>query len=87
MERIYSWVDPLQDDRPPSCLGTLPMSLFRAAKAFLVRCGVDMFIPKEPTARELPSVLVIDGEDYIIASDFEVDVPQWEHRGEWFHCD
>lgn len=28
-------------------------------------------------------MLLIDGEDYLIAEDFEVDVPEFEHNTDW----
>lgn len=32
----------------------------------------------------MPVLFLIDGHDYIIADDFEVDVPEFLHKPEWF---
>lgn len=64
-------------------LGTLPLTLFFAIEAQLVARGFDFYAPRKPEKRELPVLFLIDGEDYIVAADFEIDVPEFEHRDEW----
>lgn len=46
--------------------------------------GVPIFAPREPEPRPGPVVLLLDNDDYLVADDFEVEVPEWEHRDEWF---
>ena len=46
--------------------------------------GVLYVADTEPEAAEMPVLFLIDGDDYVIAKDFEVDVPEFEHRPEWF---
>jgi hypothetical protein len=36
-----------------------------------------------PAPEPLPVMLVIDGDDYLIAADLEVDVPEFEHHPDW----
>lgn len=80
---IYSYLDPLLPFKAPFCLGTFPFSLFGVVEETLAELRVDAFIPRRPQPKTLPVLLLIDGSDYIIADDFEIDVPRFEHRPEW----
>lgn len=61
-----------------SCsLGRFPLPLFTRVIAWLDAIGAQYFVPRQHEVRaSVPSILFIDGEDYIIADDFELDVPQ-----------
>lgn len=80
------WGDPLfaESGRGGFSLGRFPASVVSAVHSVLDELGVDYLeqeplIPSEP----LPVMLLIDGEDYLIAEDFEVDVPEFEHNTDW----
>jgi hypothetical protein len=65
-------------------LGRFPASVVSAVHTVLEALGVgylkqDALVPSEPS----PIMLLIDGEDYLIAEDFEVDVPRFEHARDW----
>jgi hypothetical protein len=69
--------------RAPYSLGYFPTTLFRVVRTVLDRMGVRTFIAREPVETALPSLFLCDG-DYIIADDFELQVPEFEHKDEWF---
>ncbi len=83
-EDIYSHVDPLAPYEAPFCLGTFPLTLFNVVEKVLADLGVATFISPRPEAKAMPVLFLIDGYDYIIADDFEIDVPEFKHRPEWF---
>jgi hypothetical protein len=43
-----------------------------------------VFSPGSPRPPEAGVVFLIDDDDYIIADDFEVDVPEFNHEPDWF---
>lgn len=49
--------------------------------------GVDVFTPREPAARISPVMLTVDDNVLVVARDFFVDVPEFEHRPEWFESE
>lgn len=63
-------------------LGHFPTTLFHAARRVLAKHGIPTFAPHEPQEKPLPVLFALGG-DYIIADDFEVDMPEFEHRPEW----
>lgn len=65
-------------------LGPFPRTLFRVVRNVLDEQGVRYFAGREPEDKKLPVLFLIDGSDYIIAEDFELDVPEFEHKPEWF---
>jgi hypothetical protein len=65
-------------------LGTLPLTVYRAAIAALEELGLPYLAPRTPNERPLPRVLLLDDDDYIIADDFELDVPEVVHDKAWF---
>ena len=83
-ENIYSYVDPLAPYEAPFCLGTFPYTLFNVVEKVLADLGVATFVSPKPKPRATPILFLIDRSDYIIADDFEIDVPHFEHRPEWF---
>jgi hypothetical protein len=68
----------------PFSLGYFPFTLYNIVKEELQRADVRLHLARSPVKRNLPVVLLMDGDDYIVADDFEVDVPDFEHRPEWF---
>jgi len=68
-------------------LGHFPYTLFHVLRPVLdeqdIRCFVP-FSPKPPEASERPVLFLRDDDDYIIADDFEIDVPEFVHKPEWF---
>ncbi|MCE9573297.1 MAG: hypothetical protein K8W52_09080 [Deltaproteobacteria bacterium] len=69
--------------RAPGALGPLPTTVFEVVRTELERAGVALFCPREPEPRA-PLVLFAVDRLAIIARDFTVDVPAFEHRPEWF---
>lgn len=69
---------------PPFCIAGLPCTLFHPVTKHLRRMGVDVFTPREPEARISPVMLTVDDNVLVVARDFFVDVPEFEHRPEWF---
>ncbi len=83
-EDLYSYLDPLLPYKAPFCLGTFPLTLFNVVEKVLADLGVAMFISPRPEKKPMPVLFLIGGYDYIIADDFDIDVPNFEHRPEWF---
>jgi hypothetical protein len=81
---FYRYISPRSDWHAPYSLGRFPYSLYWPVREELERMGVRLFLPREPQERTRPILFLIDGEDYIIARDFEIELPQFEHRPEWF---
>ena len=79
LQTIYRW-----GGSGSFALGDFPRPLFIAVRQALDEQGVRYFAGRDPESVELPVLFLIDGDDYIIAKDFEVDVPEFEHRPEWF---
>ena len=65
-------------------LGCFPHSLFGVLCQVLNAENIRYFVAFEPKPKKLPVVFLIDGDDYIVADDFEVDVPDFIHKPEWF---
>jgi hypothetical protein len=63
---------------------TMPAQLHEPVLTVFRRLRVPVFSPKSPRTPERAIVFLIDHDDYIIAEDFEVDVPEFVHRPEWF---
>ncbi len=68
----------------PYSLGYFPHSLFTVIRAELEDMGARLQLPRLPERKETPVLFLIDGEDYVIADDFDLEVPEFEHRPEWF---
>lgn len=69
---------------PPFALGRFPRPAFLALRDQLRERNIDFLTTYEPKPKQKPILFLIDGNDYIIAEDFEVDVPEFDHRPEWF---
>lgn len=57
-------------------LGKFPLTLYQALLPILDAQGIRCFLPHEPKPIPVPVLFLIDGEDYIIADNFEVDVSE-----------
>lgn len=71
--------------RPSFCLGNLPVSLARQVRLYLGSLGASVF-PEGPDPERgvLPKVLLMDRSSYLIADDFELDIPESVHRPDAF---
>jgi hypothetical protein len=63
---------------------TMPAQLHEPVMSVFRRLGVPVFSPGSPNTPAPAVVFLIDDDDYIIAEDFEVDVPEFVHEPEWF---
>ena len=63
---------------------TMPAQLHEPVLTVFHRLVVPAFSPGSPRAPDPAVVFLIDGDDYIIADDFEVDVPEFTHEPDWF---
>lgn len=82
VERVYRF-----GYTPSFSLGEFPATLFQALCEVLDEQAVRYFVPFSsvpPEAADLPVLFLIDRDDYIIARNFEVDVPEFVHKPEWF---
>lgn len=70
--------------RAPYSLGYFPHTLFNAVKEELGLMAARTHISREPSRREVPVMLCLDDSVLVIANDFFVEVPEFEHRPEWF---
>ena len=55
-------------------LGKFPLPLHRVLLPILDAHGLRCFLPYAPEPVSLPVLFLIDGDDYIIADDFEIDL-------------
>lgn len=65
-------------------VGHLPDVVAAGVKELLEQRGASMQIVGTKTRASEHKVLLLDGEDYVIAMDFELDVPEVTHRPEYF---
>ena len=65
-------------------LGQFPYTLFQVVRQALDEQQIRYFTPFQPAPPAELVVFLIDIDDYIIAYDFEVDVPEFVHKPEWF---
>jgi hypothetical protein len=63
---------------------TMPAQLHEPVLTVFRRLGVPVFSPGSPRTPHPAVVFLIDADDYIIAEDFEIDVPEFIHEPEWF---
>jgi hypothetical protein len=87
----YLWgiSERLRQFRAPMSLGDYPFSLTGLVHEALTELNVPAFMPEPWHARDLyaPIVLFKADNGHIVASDFEVEFPEFEHRPEWFDPD
>ncbi len=65
-------------------LGIFPRPLFLIVRQVLDERRISYLASYEPEPVDLPVLFLIDDSDYIIADDFELDVPEFVHKPEWF---
>ena len=63
---------------------TLPAPLHDPVLTVFRQLGVPVLSAGSPRSSASGVVFLIDHDDYIIARDFEVDVPEFVHEAEWF---
>lgn len=87
IERLdpLKWRNPQEVERPGGfSLGRFPLSLLDAVHAALTEFDLPWVEHREPlSSPPLPVMFLIDGEDYIVADDFDVDVPDFVHGEGW----
>ncbi|HEV7506682.1 MAG TPA: hypothetical protein VGS07_17440 [Thermoanaerobaculia bacterium] len=76
-------VDLLSRPSTPRAL-KIPTQLLDPALSVFRDLNVPVFAPRTQRRPSPEVVFLIDEEDYIIADDFEVDVPEFQHEPEWF---
>jgi hypothetical protein len=81
---LLQHLSPYSRFKAPYSLGRFPFTLFHLVKNELERMNVRVFITREPVNRPSPVAFFINDEVVMIASDFSVEVPEFEHRPEWF---
>lgn len=65
-------------------LGHFPRPLFLAIREALDERRIPYFARSEPKPVQVPVLFLIDEYDCIIADDFELEVPEFVHKPEWF---
>ena len=79
---LQRYLDPAW--RPVSSRGILvPAQLYTSLVENLDEMNVAVLHRETPTIPKM-TVFLIDGEDYIVAQDFLLDVPTFKHEPEWF---
>jgi hypothetical protein len=63
---------------------TIPAQLHAGICEVLGRLEVPVFSPRTPNLPPAASVFLLDDGDYILAEDFEVDLPEFVHDSSWF---
>jgi hypothetical protein len=62
----------------------VPAQLHAPVLTVFEQLGVRVFSPSAPRASDSAVAFLLEDGDYIIADDFEVDVPEFEHDPSWF---
>jgi hypothetical protein len=70
--------------RAPYSMGCLPYTLFHVVKEELELMEARTHISRKPSWRQVPIVLALDDSAVVIADDFFLEIPDFEHRPEWF---
>ena len=81
---LCAYLDPCAIPSVSSAV-VVPDSLCTALLEELAQLGIPTFLPHQPVVEGGLQVLVLDGCDYLVAEDFLIDLPEFEHRPEWFH--
>ncbi len=72
-------------DRRASSQGlTVPSQLHEPVLKVLEQLQAPVFAPRTPNAPGPFTVFLLDDGDYVIADDFEVEVPEFTHDPSWF---
>lgn len=80
---VHEFIDERLAYRAPYSLGYLPRSVFQLVRDTLLEMGVEISV-QDALERPLPKLFLINETDYIVADDFDIDWPEFEHRDEWF---
>jgi hypothetical protein len=62
----------------------LPRTVHVIVRERLTVLGKEHFVAREPPEQPAPWMFHVDDENYLIADDFEVAMPEFEYRDEWF---
>ena len=65
----------------------VPAPLYGRILAAFEHLGVPTFAPHTPGPPRPATVFLLDDDDYVIADDFEIDVPEFHHDPSWFSPD
>ncbi len=88
LDRCHSWLALDQvlrfGNSSSFSLGSFPRPLFVAIRNVLENLGIGHFIERVPEPVDLPVALVMDDGDFIVARDFELEVPEFSHSSHWF---
>ena len=82
--KVFNYLNPIRIEKAPYSLGDFPLPLFTVIRNELERMKVPVFIKRQPKPKKMPILFLIDDEDYIIADDFFLEVPEFQHLAEWF---
>lgn len=63
---------------------TVPSQLHAPVLAIFERLRVPVFSPRTPNVPRPATVFLLQDGDHIIADDFEVEVPEFQHDPSWF---
>ena len=72
------------EPRPVPHAMIVPAQLHGPVLQVLETLGVPTFAPDPPSSPKAGVVFLLDDSDYIIADDFEVDIPEFTHDSAWF---
>jgi len=83
---IFEFLDPYLSYSPPFALPQMPQRLFDIVKNALQEMNVKVHISKDTNNNnnDTPILFLADEDNYMIADDFELDIPIFEHKTEWF---
>lgn len=81
---IYGVLDPRSTHTPPYAVTQIPAEIFERVVNNLEINQVKYHISHKPAIPTIAKIFVINGEDYIIAKDFDIVVPDFEHRAAWY---
>ncbi len=72
-----------RDLTEPVSLGEFPRSLYIPLREELLALGVELLESPELPAGKVPPMLLLDGQDYVIAERFDVEVPKFRYHPSW----
>jgi len=76
-----------RDPIEPFHLGTFPRSLASSIETALSELSVDFRTRVASPASNVPEMLLIDGEDYVLCERLEVELPEFRHHPSWVVLD
>ena len=81
---LFRYLNPYNPYTAPFVIPRLPRSLFITVRQALEAMNVRIYFDREPEPGDPLVVLLLEDGDYIIAEDFDLDVPEFEHKDKWF---